>query len=150
MIDTFHCLGNSSLFQIVPISLWISERIVVLPALISCSAIWSVSGDLCLFIFQQPSEPHRHWGYDLVASMGSGTCNFSYIKFDPNMLRNVDSRLEINVLPSVKYRYHSADFTNSRLLDKLKKNFSAEFHDSPGSGLAADRQRDRLTDRGTD
>jgi len=29
--------------------------------------------------------------------MGSGACDFFYIEFDPNMLRNVDSRLEIDL-----------------------------------------------------
>ena len=37
MIDSFHSFGNSSLFQIEIISLWIAERIVLPPALINSS-----------------------------------------------------------------------------------------------------------------
>jgi hypothetical protein len=34
MIDSFHCSGSSSLFQIGIISLWISQQTVLPPALI--------------------------------------------------------------------------------------------------------------------
>jgi hypothetical protein len=40
MIDTFHCSGNSSLFQTELVSLWIWEQIVIPPGLISSAGIW--------------------------------------------------------------------------------------------------------------
>jgi len=45
MIDSFHSSGNSYLFQIEWISLWISQRIVLHPASISSAGFWSVPGD---------------------------------------------------------------------------------------------------------
>ena len=39
LLTYFHCLRNSSLFQIELISLWVSERIALRPALISSSGI---------------------------------------------------------------------------------------------------------------
>jgi hypothetical protein len=51
MIDSFHSSGNSSLFQIEIINLWISQRIVLHPALINFAGIWSIPGDLYIFIF---------------------------------------------------------------------------------------------------
>ena len=47
-IDSFLSSRNISLFQLELISLWISERIVLPPALISCPGIWLILGDLCL------------------------------------------------------------------------------------------------------
>jgi hypothetical protein len=67
MIDSFHCSGNSSLFEIELISLWIPERIVLPPALISSAGILSIRGDLCLFSFSIASQPQRHWAQALVA-----------------------------------------------------------------------------------
>ena len=53
MIDYFHSSGNSSLFQIELIRLWISEWILVPPSLISYTEIWPVRGDLCLLSFKK-------------------------------------------------------------------------------------------------
>jgi len=53
MIDSFHCPGNSSVFQMELQSLLISERIVVPPDLISSAGILSLAGYLCLFSFTQ-------------------------------------------------------------------------------------------------
>ena len=46
MIDSFHSSGNFSLFQIEIIRLWISERIVLPPALINSAGILSTPGDV--------------------------------------------------------------------------------------------------------
>ena len=51
MIDSFSSSGNSSLFQIKLISFWISERIALLPALISAAGILSVPSDLLIYSF---------------------------------------------------------------------------------------------------
>ena len=47
MIDSFHSPGN---YSIELISLWIWEQIVLHPALINFRGIWSIPGDLCLWI----------------------------------------------------------------------------------------------------
>jgi len=46
----FLLIGNSSLFQIELISLWISERIALFPDLFSFVGIWIIPGDLWLFL----------------------------------------------------------------------------------------------------
>ena len=51
MTYCFHSSGYSSLFQIKLISLWISERIFLPPALINSAGILSVPGVLHLFSF---------------------------------------------------------------------------------------------------
>jgi len=51
MIDSLHSSGNSSLFQIEIINLWIAQRIVLPPALINSAGIGSIPGDLLLFSF---------------------------------------------------------------------------------------------------
>jgi hypothetical protein len=48
-MESFHSPGNSYLFQMELISLWISERIVLPPALICSVGIWSRPDYLCLF-----------------------------------------------------------------------------------------------------
>ena len=65
MIDSFHSSGSSSLFRIEVISLWISERIVLLCALIRSAGIWQVPGDLCLVMFWTDTSTAK--------AMGSGT-----------------------------------------------------------------------------
>jgi hypothetical protein len=45
-INSFNCSGNSSLFQIELISLWISDWIILHPVLINSAGIWSVHDDL--------------------------------------------------------------------------------------------------------
>jgi hypothetical protein len=47
MIYSFHGSGNSTLFEIKLISLWIPEHIVVPSAVISGAGISAVPGDLC-------------------------------------------------------------------------------------------------------
>jgi len=44
VINSFHSSGSSFLFQIELINLWISERIVLPPALIISAWSWSVPG----------------------------------------------------------------------------------------------------------
>ena len=56
MIDSFHSSGNSSLLNMEFISLLISERIVLTPAMISFAGICSIPGDLCLVAHQEPSH----------------------------------------------------------------------------------------------
>ena len=51
MMDSFHSSGNSSLFIIELICLWISEQVVLPLALINSSGIRSMPGDLCHFSF---------------------------------------------------------------------------------------------------
>ena len=48
-IDSYS--GNSSLFQIELISLWISEQIILPTALINSAGIWSAPCDMCPFTF---------------------------------------------------------------------------------------------------
>ena len=65
MIDSFHSLGNYSLFEIEIISLWISEQIFLLPALINSAGIWAIPGDLWLFSFSIANSTSE--------ALGSGT-----------------------------------------------------------------------------
>ena len=71
MIDSFHSAGNCSLFQIELISLRISERIVLLPTVITSAGIWSVPGDLCLFSPAIAISNSKALGSD---SCGSAVC----------------------------------------------------------------------------
>jgi len=65
MIDFFHSSGNSSLFRIELIRLWISERNILPPDLINSTGMWSVPADLCLFRFLITISNSK--------SLGSGT-----------------------------------------------------------------------------
>ena len=62
IIDPFHSSGNSSLFQIEIISLWIAQRIVLRPALISSAGIWSIPGDLWFFSFSIANSTSKALG----------------------------------------------------------------------------------------
>ena len=70
MIDSFHSSGNTSLFQIDIISLWIALQIVLTPALINSAWIWSIPGDLWFFSF--PSSKGGLWGVLLKGSIQDG------------------------------------------------------------------------------
>jgi len=52
MTYSIHSSGNSSLFQVELISLWISERIIPAPAVVNSAGTWSVPGDGVFFSFQ--------------------------------------------------------------------------------------------------
>jgi hypothetical protein len=58
MTDSFHSSDNSSLFQLELITLFISERIVLPPPLISSAGIPSI-----LLHFVQITQRTRLWGY---------------------------------------------------------------------------------------
>ena len=51
MTNFFYSSGNFSLFQIEIVSPWVSEQIVLPPALINSDGIWSIPGDLWLYSF---------------------------------------------------------------------------------------------------
>jgi hypothetical protein len=65
MINSFHSSGNSSLFQIEIISLWISQWIVLPPTLISSTGIRAIPGDFWLVSFSI-----TNW---TSVALGSGT-----------------------------------------------------------------------------
>ena len=71
MINSFPSSSNSFLFQIEFISLWISERIALPPALISSAGIWSIPGDLCLFSFSIANSTSKALG---SGTSGSAAC----------------------------------------------------------------------------
>jgi hypothetical protein len=61
--------------------LWISGRIVLLPALISSAGILSVPCDLCFFSFPAAIQHQRHWAQVLVVLM--------YVFSLPNLINPV-------------------------------------------------------------
>jgi hypothetical protein len=71
MINSCHYSGNSSLFQIEFISLWISEWIVLPPAFISSDGSRSVPGDLCHLSFSVAISISEALGSD---TSGSAVC----------------------------------------------------------------------------
>ena len=65
MIDSSHSSGNSSLFQIQIISLWIALQIVLPPALINSAGIWLIPGYFLFFSFPIANSTSK--------ALGSGT-----------------------------------------------------------------------------
>ena len=58
IIDSFHTSGNSSLFQIELVNLWISMQIVLLSTLIISAGICLLLCDLCVFSFSVAGRIH--------------------------------------------------------------------------------------------
>ena len=96
MIDSFYSSGNSSLFQIEIISLWIAQHIVLPPALINSAGIWSIPGDLWLLSFSIANSTSN--------SLGSGlshhTCTKNEIQLETIALADVTCWTEFKDLLS--------------------------------------------------
>ena len=69
LVFTMKNSGNSSLSQIELISLWISEQILLRPALINSAGIWSIPGDFYLLSFSLAISTSK--------ALGSGTSCFA-------------------------------------------------------------------------
>jgi len=77
MTDSCHSAGNSFLFQIKLICLWISEWTVLPPALISSAGIWSIFSDLWLYSFSIAILTSK--------ALSSGTSGSAVCVFLPNI-----------------------------------------------------------------
>jgi len=88
-IHSFHASGNSSFFQIELTSLWISERIVLPPAVINSAGIWLIPGDL--FLFGPPIAISNSKALGSGAS-GSAVCMYVCIMFVHIRIKFPESR----------------------------------------------------------